>query len=230
MTNVLLVEDDNEMVMLLKHTFSSNNYQITDSRTGKSGLEKALSGNFHIIILDIMLPDMDGFEVCRKLREQNIQAPVMMLTSRSEEIDKVVALELGADDYVTKPFGIRELLARTKALLRRAEQTGKNTDEGGGDILIKDFYISKEKMKASINGKRLELTSKEFDLLYLLASNRGKTFTRDELLENVWGYSFSGYEHTVTSHINRLRIKIEPDINQPQYILTTWGKGYRFYE
>ena len=139
MTNILLVEDDNEMVMLLKHTFSSNNYQLTDSRTGKDGLEKALTNNYNIIILDIMLPDMDGFEVCRKLREQNIQAPVMMLTSRSEEIDKVVALELGADDYVTKPFGIRELLARTKALLRRAEQSEKNDDEGGGDITIKDF-------------------------------------------------------------------------------------------
>jgi len=230
MMTVLLVEDDLEMAELIIHAFSPAGFHVLNSRTGKDGLEKAATPDIHLIILDIMLPDIDGFEVCKKLREQNIITPVMMLTSRSEEIDKVLGLELGADDYMTKPFGLRELQARAKALIRRSEQNIKKIENGRTDIQLDDFYISREKMKASINGKRLELTAKEFDLLYLLASNPGKTFSRDELLENVWGYSFSGYEHTVTSHINRLRIKIEPDINQPKYILTTWGKGYRFYE
>ena len=230
MLKILLVEDDAEMAELIRHIFGSAGYQITNCTTGKEGLEKAGSDNIQLIILDIMLPDTDGFEVCRKIREQNINTPIMMLTSRSEEIDKVLGLELGADDYITKPFGLRELQARAKALIRRAEQNIKRTVEEGSEIAIYDLYIDRKKMKASINGKRIDLTAKEFDLLYLLASNPGKTFTRDELLEAIWGYSFSGYEHTVTSHINRLRIKIEPDINQPRYILTTWGKGYRFYE
>ena len=230
MLNVLLVDDDAEIAELITHIFSPSGYRITNCRTGKEGLEKAASESIQLIILDIMLPDTDGFQVCRKIREQNIKTPIMMLTSRSEEIDKVLGLEFGADDYITKPFGLRELQARAKALVRRAEQNVKRAVEVGGEINIYDFYISKEKMKASINGKRLDLTAKEFDLLYLLAGNPGKTFTRDELLETIWGYSFSGYEHTVTSHINRLRIKIEPDINQPRYILTTLGKGYRFSE
>ena len=230
MLNVLLVEDDAEMAELITHVFGPTGYQVTNCRTGKEGLGKAISENIQLIILDIMLPDMDGFEICRKIRQQNINTPIMMLTSRSEEIDKVLALELGADDYITKPFGLREMLARARALVRRSEQTIKRTDEEYADINADGFYISRQMMKASINGKRLDLTAKEFDLLYLLANNPGKTFTRDELLETIWGYSFSGYEHTVTSHINRLRIKIEPDINQPRYILTTWGKGYRFSE
>ena len=230
MAMVLLVEDDLEMVDLLRHSFEAAGHHLIDCQTGKDGIDRAMDSRIDMIILDIMLPDMDGFEICRRLREKQIRVPIMMLTSRSEEIDKVLALELGADDYVTKPFGVRELQARIKAILRRSEQNTLINEEEALEILVDDFYISKKKMKASIQGKRLELTSKEFDLLYLLASNRGKTFSRDQLLEAVWGYSFSGYEHTVTSHINRLRIKIEPDINKPHYILTTWGKGYRFYE
>lgn len=230
MVNVLLVEDDAEMAELITHVFSPTGYLVLNCRTGKDGIEKAASENIQLIILDIMLPDTDGFDVCRKIREQSISTPIMMLTSRSEEFDKVLGLELGADDYITKPFGLRELQARAKALIRRAEQNIRKTEGEESEIYMDALYISRQKMKASINGKRLELTAKEFDLLYLLASNPGKTFSRDELLETIWGYSFSGYEHTVTSHINRLRIKIEPDINRPRYILTTWGKGYRFYE
>jgi len=153
-----------------------------------------------------------------------------MLTSRSEEIDKVLALELGADDYITKPFSIRELLARVKAVLRRSESKAEIKNHIINEIQINDLYINKQKMMASLKNKRLDLTVKEFELLYLLASNRGKTFSRQELLEMIWGYSFSGYEHTVTSHVNRLRMKIEPDLERPTYILTTWGVGYRFSE
>ncbi|MEP6464671.1 MAG: response regulator transcription factor [Parafilimonas sp.] len=230
MHHILLVEDDPEIVHLLKLNFDSSSYDLSVSNTGDDALQKTTDNNFDLIILDIMLPGMDGMEVCKMLRKRNITTPVMMLTSRSEEIDKVLALELGADDYVTKPFGIRELLARVKAMLRRAESNATPTTNIINEIEIEDIYINREKMKASLKGDRLDLTAKEFELLYLLASNRGKTFSRQELLEIIWGYSFSGYEHTVTSHINRLRMKIEPNLQQPSYILTTWGVGYRFKE
>ncbi len=229
MHSILLAEDDPEIVNLLKINFDASFYDLTTAGNGNAALQKATGQNFHLIILDIMLPGIDGIEVCRKLREKNISAPIMMLTSRSEEIDKVLALELGADDYVTKPFSIRELMARVKAILRRTETVAPVT-ETANEIQVKDIYINRTKMKATLKGERLDLTAKEFELLYLLASNRGKTFSRHELLEMIWGYSFSGYEHTVTSHINRLRMKIEPDIQQPTYILTTWGVGYRFTE
>jgi two-component system, OmpR family, alkaline phosphatase synthesis response regulator PhoP len=230
MTQILLVEDDPEIVHLLKLNFDPSLYQLTESKNGSDALQKASAKNFHLIILDIMLPGVDGIEVCKKLRERNITTPIIMLTSRSEEIDKILALELGADDYITKPFSIRELTARTKAVLRRSESKPAMPADVVNEIQVNELYINKEKMKASLKNKRLDLTVKEFELLYLLASNRGKTFSRQELLEMIWGYSFSGYEHTVTSHINRLRIKIEPDLQQPSYILTTWGVGYRFTE
>jgi two-component system, OmpR family, alkaline phosphatase synthesis response regulator PhoP len=230
MHQILLAEDDPEIVNLLKLNFDAAVYELTIAVNGNSALQKASAKSFHLIILDIMLPGIDGIEVCKKLREKNITTPVMMLTSRSEEIDKVLALELGADDYVTKPFSIRELMARIKAILRRTETGTAITADVVNEIQVSDIYINREKMKATLKGERLDLTSKEFELLYLLASNRGKTFSRLQLLEMIWGYSFSGYEHTVTSHINRLRMKIEPDIQQPSYILTTWGVGYRFAE
>lgn len=230
MHHILLAEDDPEIVNLLKLNFDTAVYDLTIAGNGSAALQKAAAMNFHLIILDIMLPGIDGIEVCKRLREKNITTPVMMLTSRSEEIDKVLALELGADDYVTKPFSIRELMARVKAILRRAETNAPTSSEVISEIKAGDIYINREKMKATLKGERLDLTAKEFELLYLLASNRGKTFSRQELLEMIWGYSFAGYEHTVTSHINRLRMKIEPDIQQPLYILTTWGVGYRFAE
>jgi DNA-binding response OmpR family regulator len=230
MNQILLVEDDPEIVHLLKLNFDSSLYQLTVSGNGSDALQKASAKNFQLIILDIMLPGVDGIEVCKKLRAWNIATPVIMLTSRAEEIDKVLALELGADDYITKPFSIRELMARVKAILRRSESKPDTPQKIISEIQINDLYINKEKKKASLKNKRLDLTAKEFELLYLLASNRGKTFSRQELLEMIWGYSFSGYEHTVTSHINRLRMKIEPDLQQPSYILTTWGIGYRFTE
>jgi DNA-binding response OmpR family regulator len=168
-------------------------------------------------------------EICKALRAKKIGTPIMMLTCHSEETDKVLALELGADDYITKPFGILELMARVKALLRRADNY-LMTELPKKEIFYKELHIDVDKRKACINGQRLELTPKEFDLLLLLATNPGKTFSLHELLEQVWGYAFTGYEHTITSHINRLRIKLEKDLNYPQYILTSWGTGYRFSE
>jgi two-component system alkaline phosphatase synthesis response regulator PhoP len=231
MNRLLLVEDDPDIVALLEHHFHLGGYEMENSASGTTALKAAVEGSFDLIILDIMLPDMDGFAVCRRLRGSENRIPILMLTSRADEFDKVLALELGADDYVTKPFSIRELLARVKALLRRSTQipvpASATIDK---DIAIKALFISRQHRKATLNGERLDLTAKEFELLYLLALNKGKTFSRFELLEAVWGVSFSGYEHTITSHINRLRLKIEPNINAPQYILTTWGTGYRFCE
>ncbi len=230
MKKILLVEDDPEIAEMLNLHFDSSLYNLTSSATGKDALEKILNDIYDLIILDIQLPGSNGLEICKKLRENDSQTPVLMLTSRSEESDKVLALELGADDYITKPFGILELLARIKALLRRGEMHLINNEQQTNDIIYKDLYIDKNKKKVSIKGKRLELTAKEFDLLVLLAGNPGKSFTRQELLKTVWGLAFAGYEHTITAHINRLRIKIETNLNHPEYILTSWGTGYRFTE
>jgi len=174
-----------------------------------------------------MLPDIDGFDVCRQLRAEKIKTPILMLTARSEEIDKIIGLETGADDYLTKPFSVRELVARVKAILRRAEI---NLDKSSEDKVIEygELFIDPTKRKALLGGAKLELTPKEFDLLFLFVSNPGKSYSREALLQKVWGHEFRGYEHTVNSHINRLRAKIEPDISKPTYILTTWGVGYRF--
>lgn len=230
MKNILLVEDDPEITRLLDLHLNSNLYNFTACDNGEEALKKLGTENFNLIILDVMLPGVSGLEVCKKVREKNSGTPIMMLTSLSEETDKIMALELGADDYMTKPFGILELMARTKALLRRSEVQDKMDYQPAQEINYKNLHIDKNKRKACINGERIDLTSKEFDLLFLLASNPGKTFSREELLKTVWGSAFSGYEHTITAHINRLRIKIESDLQHPEYILTSWGTGYRFTE
>ena len=229
---IFLVEDDPDIIQLLSLHFAEPGYQMTTCVNGAKAVEDASLHTYDLILLDIMLPDLDGIEICKQLRQKKILTPIIMLTSRAEEIDKVLALELGADDYVTKPFSIRELMARVKAMLRRLEQpyTSQNSADTRTEIFIKELFINKEKRQVMLNNNPLELTVKEFDLLCLLAGNRGKTFSRQQMLEEVWGYSFKGYEHTVTSHINRLRMKIEPDLNDPVYILTTWGVGYRFTE
>lgn len=230
MKSVLLVEDDLEITKLLNLHLNTQLYSLTSCITGTEAIDKAAKKHFDLIILDITLPDISGLELCKKFRENNAQTPIMMLTCRSEETDKVLALELGADDYVTKPFGILELLARTKALLRRADNNHSEKAYQNEEIFFKDLVIDINKRKATVRGERMELTNKEFDLLVLLAKNPGKTFSRHELLELIWGVAFSGYEHTITSHINRLRIKIETNLHYPEYILTAWGTGYRFSE
>ena len=175
-----------------------------------------------------MLPEMDGIEICKRLRADKIFTPILMLTARSEEIDKIIGLETGADDYLTKPFSIREFIARVKAMLRRTEMVNLDKEVVDEIFAYGDLKIDPTKRKVQIKDVKIDLTPKEFDLLYLFMSNPGKSYTRENLLNLVWGYEFSGYEHTVNSHINRLRTKIEPDITNPIYILTTWGIGYRF--
>ncbi|MCG8388339.1 MAG: response regulator transcription factor, partial [Cytophagales bacterium] len=191
------------------------------------GYNAALLEQLDLVILDINLPDKDGLEICRDLRANKIKTPILMLTARSEEIDKIMGLETGADDYLTKPFSIREFLARVKAIFRRVDML-KDEEPPAQILKYGLLQIDQGKRKVMIKDKRIDLTPKEFDLLYLLASNPGKNYSRDKLLSLVWGYEFEGYEHTVNSHINRLRAKVEEDLSNPTYILTTWGVGYRF--
>jgi len=230
MKNILLVEDDKQISEILHLHFNAPAYSLTSCEKGKQAVVLATTEKYDLIILDIMLPDISGWEVLKQLRIKECDTPVIMLTSLGEEADKVQGLELGADDYITKPFSILELMARTKALLRRTEQRKPENPDTPEEISFKDIHIDKVKRRATIRNERLDLTPKEFDLLYLLASNPGKSFSRFELLELIWGFAFEGYEHTVTAHINRLRIKIEPDLSKPEYILTSWGIGYRFSE
>jgi len=230
MQNILLVEDDPEITRLISLHFDAAQYKLTSSTTGEGALKNIASDNYQLVILDISLPDSNGLEICKKIRAADAHIPVMMLTCHAEESDKVLALELGADDYVTKPFGILELMARVKAIMRRSGQKVATEPLEKKEIIVDDLVIDAGKHKVCLKGSRLELTVKEFDLLWLLASNPGKTFSRKELLQKIWGFAFAGYEHTVTSHINRLRLKLESDLNHPKYILTAWGSGYRFTE
>ncbi|MFB6342842.1 response regulator transcription factor [Saccharicrinis sp. FJH2] len=230
MDKVLIIEDDKDISELISIHVGDMNFEVDKAYDGKDGLMKALNNSYRCILLDIRLPLMDGFEVCKRIRQEKITTPVLMLTSKSEEIDKVLGLEIGADDYITKPFSIRELIARIKAVLRRIDMSQKLVDDNELEIRSGNLYINESMRIVEINKKRVELSPKEFDLLLLLASNPGKTFSRMTLLNQVWGYEFEGFEHTVNSHINRLRSKIESNLNKPEYILTTWGVGYKFRE
>lgn len=225
-----MIEDDKDIVELVNIHLNDIHCETTKAYNAADGLHYALKMPYDLIILDIMLPDMNGIEVCRQIKTEKITTPIMMLTARSEEIDKIIGLEIGADDYLTKPFSIREFIARVKAIFRRAEislQTHKTSDE----VIVRgNVTIDPQKRKATVKGQKMELTPKEFDLLYLFASNPGRSYSREALLNIVWGHEFRGYEHTVNSHINRLRTKIESDLARPEYILTTWGVGYRFTE
>ena len=229
MEKILLIEDDPHIGELVSIHLKDLNCEVEISVDGREGYEKACSGNYDLIVLDIMLPGMNGLEVCRQLRADKVNTHILMLTARSEEIDKVIGLEIGADDYLTKPFSIREFIARVKAILRRVNTT--NTEKSSAPnntISVEKLSIDLEKRKVYFNNNKLELTPKEFDLLVLMISNPGRVYSRTDLLDQIWGYNFNGYEHTVNSHINRLRSKIEPDINKPKYILTSWGVGYKF--
>ena len=228
MKNILIVEDDPDIIELVDLHLRDIYCNTTTFSNGKEGLVHALANPFDLIILDITLPGINGIEICRLLRANNILTPVMLLTARSEEIDKIIGLETGADDYITKPFSIRELMARVKAILRRAELQKAGNEAPPQTISFNEIVVDPQKRKVTVGKNKIELTPKEFDLLYLFISNPGKSYSRESLLNQIWGYEFSGYEHTVNSHINRLRAKIEKDMNKPMYILTTWGIGYRF--
>lgn len=232
MKHVLVIEDDKDITGLLDIHLKDLNCKVTIVHDGEKGFNNIVKNKYDLVVLDVMLPKMDGLEVCRKVRAEKNNTPILMLTAKSEELDKVLGLEVGADDYLTKPFSVREFIARVKAMFRRMEAMQSETKTGDASALLSfgELEIDRDRRKVLLSGKRLDLTAKEFDLLVLFASHPGKTYTREQLLELVWGYQFNGYDHTVNSHINRLRSKIEKDMSKPKYILTAWGVGYRFAE
>ena len=228
---ILVIEDDPDIADLLHIHLSDLGYALDQADDGKTGLDKALRGHYALVILDLMLPELDGLEVCKRIRAQDPYLPILMLTAKAEELDKVLGLELGADDYLTKPFSIRELIARVKALFRRIEIDQENRQRDAMQPLrFGDLTLEPEKRKVTLRDQTIELTAKEFDLLMLFAQHPGRAYSRQELLDLVWGYQYAGYSHTVNTHINRLRSKIEDDPSAPRYIKTVWGLGYRFAE
>jgi len=226
---VLVVEDNRDIARLISLHLGDLNIAVETSRDGTEGLQKALSGDYHLIILDLMLPGTTGMEICRQIRNSNNYTPILMLTAKASEMDRVLGLELGADDYLTKPFSIHELVARVKAIFRRVDALGSKTQTDETDIIsTHDFVLDAGKRHVTLDGREIDLTAKEFDLLWHFASHPGHVFSRSQLLDTVWGYGHDGYEHTVNSHINRLRRKIETDPSNAQYIMTVWGVGYKF--
>lgn len=228
---ILLVEDDRDISHLVKLHLEDEGYKVDVVGDGNRGLSMAQEQPYDLVVLDIMLPGVDGLEICRRLRRETDYLPILMLTAKSSEIDRIVGLELGADDYLTKPFSVRELVARVKAIFRRmGAVTLREDEQTSPKIGIGDLVIETDKRKVILDGKQITLTAKEYDLLYHFASHPGRVYTRTQLLDQVWGYGYEGYEHTVNSHINRLRGKIETDPASPRYVLTVWGVGYRFAE
>jgi DNA-binding response OmpR family regulator len=227
--SILVVEDNKDLAHLLEMHLKDQSYQVDLAFDGVAGLAKALAKTYDLIMLDLMLPGLDGLELCKRLRSKPPYTPILMLTSKSSEVDRVLGLEIGADDYVTKPFSIMELVARVKAIFRRMEGLKSEAVDDDDEIIhIKDLVIDTSKRKVILKEKNIDLTAKEFDLLLYFAKHPGRVYTRSQLLDYVWGYGHDGYEHTVNSHINRLRAKIEDDPAQPAYILTVWGVGYKF--
>ncbi len=226
---VLLVEDESDLARVVKRHVEDIGCQVRIAPNGESALEAAAVQEFDLVLLDVMLPGIDGLEVCRRLRARQQYMPVLMLTARSSEIDKVLGLETGADDYLTKPFSVQELLARIKAIFRRMDALAmpRTTPERAIDV-AGGLRIDPATREVFLNGRPILLTQKEFDLLRHFAENPGRVYTRAQLLDAVWGYSHEGYEHAVNCHINRLRAKIEPNPGEPQYLLTAWGVGYKF--
>ena len=225
---VLVVEDQQDLAELVQLHLKDLGCEVTVALDGAAGLAEAEAKDFDLVILDLMLPGIDGLEICRRLRARARYMPVLMVTAKSTELDRVLGLELGADDYLTKPFSVLELVARVKAIFRRVDALAKpDAAPVAATIRAGALAIDPARREVRIGSRAVELTAKEFDLLVHFARHPGQVFTRNQLLDAVWGYSHSGYEHTVNSHINRLRAKIEQDPSRPQLIKTIRGVGYR---
>jgi DNA-binding response OmpR family regulator len=224
MNRILIIEDEESILMPLEDNLKLEGYEVSCARDGLEGLSMAAERPFDLIVLDIMLPKMDGFEVCKRLRQDRVMTPILMLTAKSQEIDKVLGLELGADDYVTKPFSSRELLARIKSILRRAKEPHRGIDFFRFDAIELDFV----KYEAKKHGRPVPLTALEFVLLHFLVQNKGRVVHRNEVLDNVWGKDVYVDARTVDKHISLLRKKFEDDPQEPKYILGVRGIGYKF--
>jgi two-component system OmpR family response regulator len=225
---LLIVEDDENIAELLQLHLREEGFAITHAADGNAGMEKLRQGGWDALILDLMLPGVDGLEICRHARTMTRYTPIIIISARSSETHRVLGLELGADDYLAKPFSMLELVARVKALFRRQEAMSHNLRLDAGVLTFDNLSIDPLARDVQLNRQPVELTPREFDLLYFFARNPETVFSRLNLLNEVWGYEHEGYEHTVNTHINRLRIKIEDNPAEPNFIRTVWGKGYKF--
>jgi DNA-binding response OmpR family regulator len=230
---LLLVEDDTDLSALAALHLRDEGHEVEVVADGTLASKRVAEQKYDLILLDLMLPGVDGLEICRQLREAQDFTPLIILTAKTSEVDRVLGLELGADDYLGKPYSLRELMARVKASLRRSGQYAPVADgahaDGAEEMQHGTLKMHLQRREVEIDGKQIELTAKEFDLLWHFASHPGRVYTRADLLEDVWGYGYDGYEHTVNSHINRLRNKIETDPAKPNIIHTVWGVGYKFH-
>lgn len=231
-TKVLAIEDDPEMVKFLGETIAGLGYEFDFARDGISGLEKARSGTYHLAIVDVNLPGLSGFEICKQVRVHDTMLPILMLTSRADEIDRVLGLEFGADDYVIKPGGVRELEARIKALLRRSKMTRSAQEESPAanqnKMVFGELQLDLARMLVTLGGKAVHLSPLEFELLVFLASNPGQIITREQIMERLWGFGGDGIDLTLTKHLSRIRSKLEADPANPRFLKTVRGVGYRF--
>ncbi|MCF6092961.1 response regulator transcription factor [Microaerobacter geothermalis] len=227
MTKVLVVDDEQSIVTLLQFNLTKAGFEVETAMDGLMALQMVNQSTPDFIILDLMLPELDGMEVCKQLRQGNNDVPILMLTAKDDEIDKILGLELGADDYLTKPFSPREVIARIKAILRRSQ--GRETDQQAKKVIeIGDLSIDIDKHEVRIDGQMIDLTPKEFELLIYLAQHRGKVMSREQLLNQVWNFDYMGDTRIVDVHVSHLREKIEANSRQPEYIKTIRGLGYKF--
>ena len=224
---ILIVDDEPLIVKGLKFSLEQEGYETDTAYDGEEALKKINEGEFDLVLLDLMLPKVDGTAVCQQVRETK-SIPIIMVTAKGEDMDKILGLEYGADDYLVKPFNILEVKARIKSLFRRIDSLVP--DNSNNEITVKGMIVNLDNRSVQVNGKDINLTAKEFDLLHLFIVNKGKVFSREQLLDTVWKYDYMGELRTVDVHIRRLREKIEPDSAQPEYILTKWGFGYYFAE
>jgi len=227
---ILVIEDEQDIAQLLLMHFADIYSEVVAVYDGLAGIEAIVNQRWDLILLDLRLPGMDGLEICKQVRSQGLTVPILMLTSKSSELDQVLGFEIGADDYVTKPFRLLELGARVKALLRRTSQTLIPKDDSDEFITYGKLSLDIHKRKVTLAGQRVELTGREFKLLAHFARSPGRVFSRMELLDSVWGISHQGYEHTVNSHINRLRSKLSTVLEGKHCIETVWGAGYKLTE
>ena len=225
---ILLVEDDAHIADLLALHLRDEGLEVVCCARGDEGLRQLERGGWDALVLDLMLPGVDGLEICRRARAMTRYTPIIIISVRASEVHRILGLEIGADDYLAKPFSVLELVARVRALLRRVDALAQNARLDAGGLSISGLAIDPIARDARLDGLRLDLTPREFDLLYFFARQPGKVFSRMDLLNAVWGYRHEGYEHTVNTHINRLRMKVELDPAQPARILTVWGRGYKF--
>jgi DNA-binding response OmpR family regulator len=223
-TRILVIEDEPDLLRGLEINLKAEGYSVLTASRGDAGVRHAIADRPDLVLLDIMMPGMNGLDVCRELRRKGFEAPIIMLTAKAEEIDRVVGLEIGADDYVSKPFGLRELLARIRVQLRRRAPTAESPSK----VRFADVEIDFHRQEADRAGRRLDLTGKEFEVLRLLVRHRGEIVTREQLLDEVWGYETYPTTRTVDNHILRLRQKLEPDPSNPHHILSIYGEGYKF--